>query len=178
MQFRVSLNRLRCSPDKANLVAKMIRGMNAMDAYHTLKFTRKKVALDIAKLVGSGIANAEDQHGIEVDDLVVQEAYVGKSLVLKRMMPRAKGRGDLIQKKFCHITLVFSDDRARMRRAIHGMFGMDEGEMQTIMQEEKQKKRYANRRKFHEREAAQAQKAASVVLEHQPVEGGTDGSEG
>jgi large subunit ribosomal protein L22 len=97
---------LRVSPQKLNLVAQLIRGKRAEQALADLEFSRKRIALDVRKTLQSAIANAEENHGLDVDDLVVAEAYVGKALVMKRFSPRARGRAGRIEKFFANLTIV------------------------------------------------------------------------
>ena len=97
---------LRVSPQKLNLVAQLIRGRKASAALADLQFSRKRIAVDVKKCLESAIANAENNHDLDVDDLVVAEAHVGKAMVLKRFSPRARGRVGHIQKPFSHLTIV------------------------------------------------------------------------
>ena len=97
---------LRVSPQKLNLVAGLIRGKKVAIALADLEFSRKRIAKDVKKTLQSAIANAENNHDLDVDALVVSEAYVGKKLVMKRMRPRARGRGAAILKPFAQITVV------------------------------------------------------------------------
>jgi large subunit ribosomal protein L22 len=97
---------LRVSPQKLNLVAQLIRGKKVATALADLEFSRKRVARDVRKCLESAIANAENNHNLDVDDLVVKEAYVGKALVLKRFHARARGRGARIEKPFANLTIV------------------------------------------------------------------------
>jgi large subunit ribosomal protein L22 len=97
---------LRVSPQKLNLVAQLIRGKRAEQALADLEFSRKRIALDVRKTLQSAIANAEENHGLDVDDLVVAEAFVGKALVMKRFSPRARGRAGRIEKFFANLTIV------------------------------------------------------------------------
>jgi large subunit ribosomal protein L22 len=97
---------LRVSPRKLNLVAAMIRGQSAETALTTLAFSRRRIARDVRKVLQAAIANAENNHQLDVDRLFVAEATVGKSFVLKRWMPRARGRVGSIQKPFSHLTVV------------------------------------------------------------------------
>ena len=97
---------LRVSPQKLNLLAQLIRGKKVDRALADLTFSRKRIAKDVKKTLQSAIANAENNHDLNVDALVVSEAYVGKKLVLKRMRPRARGRGAAILKPFAQITVV------------------------------------------------------------------------
>ncbi|AWN48173.1 MULTISPECIES: 50S ribosomal protein L22 [Methylobacterium] len=97
---------LRVSPQKLNLVAQLIRGKKVSTALADLQFSRKRIAVDVKKCLESAIANAENNHDLDVDDLVVKEAYVGKALVLKRFHARARGRGARILKPFANLTIV------------------------------------------------------------------------
>ncbi len=96
---------LRTSPQKLNLVAALIRGKKVDKALADLTFSKKRIAQDVKKCLHSAIANAENNHGLDVDDLVVAEAYVGKNLVMKRGRPRARGRFGKIMKPFCELTI-------------------------------------------------------------------------
>jgi len=97
---------LRVSPQKLNLLAQLIQGKKVDRALADLTFSRKRIAKDVKKTLQSAIANAENNHDLNVDALVVSEAYVGKKLVMKRMRPRARGRGAAILKPFAQITVV------------------------------------------------------------------------
>ena len=97
---------LRVSPQKLNLVAQLIRGKKVASALADLEFSRKRIAKDVRKCLESAIANAENNHDLDVDDLVVAEAHVGKAIVLKRFSPRGRGRIGKIQKPFSHLTIV------------------------------------------------------------------------
>ena len=97
---------IRVSPQKLNLVAQLIRGKKVSTALADLEFSRKRIARDVRKCLESAIANAENNHDLDVDDLVVKEAYVGKALVLKRFHARARGRGARIEKPFANLTIV------------------------------------------------------------------------
>ena len=97
---------IRVSPQKLNLVAQMIRGKKVAAALADLQFSRKRIALDVRKCLESAIANAENNHDLDVDDLVVAQAHVGKGLVMKRFMPRARGRASRIEKPFSHLTII------------------------------------------------------------------------
>jgi large subunit ribosomal protein L22 len=102
---------LRVSPQKLNLVAQLIRGRKASAALADLQFSRKRIAVDVKKCLESAIANAENNHDLDVDDLVVSEASVGKNIVLKRFHARARGRGAGIEKPFSQITIVVEEKR-------------------------------------------------------------------
>lgn len=105
-----AVNRLlKTSPQKLNLVAQMIRGKKVATALADLTFSRKRIATDVKKTLESAIANAENNHDLDVDDLVVTQAYVGKNMVLKRGRPRARGRYGRILKPFAQITIVVKE---------------------------------------------------------------------
>ena len=97
---------IRISPQKLNLVAGLIRGKKVATALAELEFSRKRIAREVKKCLESAIANAENNHSLDVDDLVVKEAFVGKALVLKRFHARARGRGARILKPFANLTIV------------------------------------------------------------------------
>jgi large subunit ribosomal protein L22 len=99
------LRMLRTSPQKLNLVAALIRGKKVEKALNDLTFSNKRIALDVKKCLQSAIANAENNHNLDVDALVVAEAYVGKNLVMKRGRPRARGRYGRIMKPFSELTI-------------------------------------------------------------------------
>lgn len=105
-EAKAVLRNLRISPQKLNLVAGMIRGKKVAQALADLKFSRKRIAVDVRKCVLSAIANAENNHGLDVDDLIVSEAYVGKNLVMKRFHARGRGRSAGIMKPFSQLTVV------------------------------------------------------------------------
>ena len=97
---------IRISPQKLNLVAGLIRGKKVNQALADLEFSRKRVAQDVRKCVMSAVANAENNHGLDVDELVVAEAWVGKNILMKRFAARGRGRGSSIIKPFSQITVV------------------------------------------------------------------------
>ena len=97
---------LRVSPQKLNLVAQLIRGKKVDKALAELTFSRKRIAKDVKKTLQSAIANAENNHSLNVDQLIVAEAYVGKNLVMKRFHTRARGRMGRIEKPFSQLTVV------------------------------------------------------------------------
>ena len=99
------LRMLRTSPQKLNLVASMIRGKKVDKALTDLAFSKKRIAIDVKKCLQSAIANAENNHNLDVDELVVAEAYVGKNLIMKRGRPRARGRYGRIFKPFSELTI-------------------------------------------------------------------------
>jgi large subunit ribosomal protein L22 len=97
---------LRVSPQKLNLLAQLIRGKKVASALADLEFSRKRIAKDVRKCLESAIANAENNHQLDVDDLVVAQAHVGKGLVIKRFHARGRGRSGKILKPFSHLTIV------------------------------------------------------------------------
>ena len=103
---------LRTSPQKLNLLAQLIRGKKVETALADLEFSRKRIAFDVKKTLESAIANAENNHDLDVDDLVVAEAHVGKALVMKRFHARARGRAGRIEKPFSNLTIVVREVEA------------------------------------------------------------------
>ncbi|WP_034492078.1 50S ribosomal protein L22 [Afifella pfennigii] len=97
---------MRVSPQKLNLVAGLIRGKKVSSALADLTFSRKRIAVQVKKTLESAIANAENNHDLDVDSLVVAEAYVGKALVMRRFRPRARGRVGRVAKPFSNLTIV------------------------------------------------------------------------
>ena len=115
-----SINRnVRSSPRKLNLLLRNIRGKKADIALRDLSFAKQRIALDIKKTVQSAIANAENNNQYDIDNLYVEEAYVGKSLVLKRFRPRAKGRAAPIKKPYSNITIILSE-KINKKDELHG----------------------------------------------------------
>src|SRR4051794_25375648 len=104
---------LRVSPQKLNLVAGLIRGKKVATALADLEFSRKRIARDVRKCLESAIANAENNHDLDVDDLVVAQAYVGKALVIKRFSPRGRGRVGSIMKPFSTLTIIVREVEAQ-----------------------------------------------------------------
>jgi large subunit ribosomal protein L22 len=100
---------IRTSGQKLNLVAQSIRGQNIKQAIDQLAFSRKRIAKQVLKVLNSAIANAENNFGLDIDRLIVDEAYVGKSLVMKRMRPRARGRAARILKPFSKLTIIVKE---------------------------------------------------------------------
>ena len=100
---------LRVSPQKLNLLAQLIRGKKVETALADLEFSRKRIAKDVRKCVMSAVANAENNHGLDVNDLVVSQAYVGKNLVIRRFHARGRGRMSAIQKPFSQLTVVVKE---------------------------------------------------------------------
>ncbi|MEM6710990.1 MAG: 50S ribosomal protein L22 [Pseudomonadota bacterium] len=105
-EAKAVVRRLRISPQKLNLVASMIRGKKVDKALADLTFSRKRIAGDVKKALESAVANAENNHDLDVDNLVVAQAFVGKALVMKRWQPRARGRVGRIQKPFSNLTII------------------------------------------------------------------------
>ena len=105
-EARAVLRMVRTSPQKLNLVAALIRGKKVDKALAELEFSRKRISDSVKKTLESAIANAENNHGLDTDSLVVAEAFVGKALVMKRFKARARGRGARIEKPFSHLTIV------------------------------------------------------------------------
>ena len=105
-EAKATIRLLRVSPQKLNLLAQLIRGKKVATALADLEFSNKRISLEVRKALESAIANAENNHELDVDDLVVAEAYVGKDIVLKRFSPRARGRSGRIEKPFSNITIV------------------------------------------------------------------------
>ena len=104
---------VRSGARKANLILNFIKGKKVDIAIRDLEFTRKKVAHDIKKTVQSAVANAENNYQYDIDNLYVKEAYVGKSIVMKRFRPRAKGRASAIKKPFSRITVILEEKKER-----------------------------------------------------------------
>jgi large subunit ribosomal protein L22 len=105
-EARARTSMMRVSAQKLNLVAAMIRGKKVSKALAELTFSRKRIAQDVKKTLESAVANAENNHDLDVDALVVAEAHVGNALMLKRWTPRARGRVGRIRKRFSHLTIV------------------------------------------------------------------------
>jgi large subunit ribosomal protein L22 len=105
-EARARTSMIRVSAQKLNLVAAMIRGKKVSKALAELTFSRKRIARDVKKTLESAVANAENNHDLDVDSLVVAEAHVGNALMLKRWTPRARGRVGRIRKRFSHLTIV------------------------------------------------------------------------
>ena len=111
---------VRSSPRKENLILKHIRGKKADIAIRDLSFTRKRIAHDIKKTVQSALANAENNFQYDIDNLYIQEAFVGKSIVLKRFRPRAKGRASAIKKPYSNVTIILSEKSLKKVKEAHG----------------------------------------------------------
>jgi large subunit ribosomal protein L22 len=104
---------LRVSPQKLGLVAGLIRGKKVATALADLQFSRKRIAIDVKKCLESAIANAENNHDLDVDDLVVAEAHVGKAFVIKRWTPRGRGRSGRIFRPFANLTIVVREEEQK-----------------------------------------------------------------
>jgi len=104
---------LRVSPQKLNLLAQLIRGKKVDRALADLEFSRKRIAHEVKKTLESAIANAENNHGLDVDDLIVAQAFVGKALVMKRFHARARGRASRIEKPFANLTIIVREVEAQ-----------------------------------------------------------------
>ena len=105
-EARAVARSIRVSPQKLNLVAQLIRGKKVDKALAELTFSRKRIAETVKKTLESAIANAENNHDLDVDSLVVAEAYVGKSITMKRFHARGRGRASRVEKPFSHLTIV------------------------------------------------------------------------
>ncbi len=110
---------VRSSPRKINLLLKGIRGKKADVAIRNLSFARQRIAHEIKKTVQSAIANAENNNQYDIDNLYVKEAYVGKSIVLKRFRARAKGRASGIKKPYANLTIILSE-QTNNKEELHG----------------------------------------------------------
>ena len=107
---------VRSGSRKANLILNFIKGKKVDVAIRDLEFTRKKVAEDIKKTVKSAIANAENNYQYDIDNLYVKEAYIGKSIVMKRFKPRAKGRASPIKKPFSRVTIILEEKKTELKK--------------------------------------------------------------
>ena len=105
LEATAKVRMLKTSPQKLNLVSRMIRNKPVNIALSQLKFSKKRIALDVKKCLESAIANAENNHDLDIEELIVSEAFVGKNLVLKRGRPRARGRYGKILKPFSQLTI-------------------------------------------------------------------------
>jgi|TARA_B100000242_G_scaffold273104_1_gene226503 large subunit ribosomal protein L22 len=107
---------IRSSARKLSLVCNFIKGKKADIALRDLEFTRKRIAKDISKTVKSAISNAENNYQYDIDNLYIKEAYVGKSLVMKRYRPRAKGRASPIKKPFSRVTIILEEKKSKDKK--------------------------------------------------------------
>ena len=112
-EAKAVLNMVRVAPQKLNLLAQLIRGKKVDKALADLQFSRKRSAVEVRKLLQSAIANAENNHGLDIDDLVVAQAYVGRAMVMKRFSPRARGRASRIEKPFSNMTIILRQGDAQ-----------------------------------------------------------------
>ena len=104
---------IRTSPRKLALICNFIKGKKADIALRDLEFTRKKIAKDVSKTVKSAISNAENNYQFDIDNLFVKEAYVGKSIIMKRYRPRAKGRASPIKKPYSRLTIILEEKKGK-----------------------------------------------------------------
>ncbi len=116
-EARAVLRSVRISPQKLNLVAQSIRGLSAEKAKNELRFSAKRIAKDVLKCLQSAMDNAENNHGLDLDGLVVTQAHVGKNITMKRMHARARGRGVRIEKHFSQLTIVLRDTTKQVEAA-------------------------------------------------------------
>ena len=125
---------VRSGARKANLVLNFIKGKKADVAIRDLEFTRKKVANDIKKTVNSAVANAENNYQYDIDNLYVKEAYVGKSIVMKRFRPRAKGRASPIKKPYSRVTIILEEKKIEKKQYLEIL--SQHGSADTVFPEE------------------------------------------
>jgi len=116
-EAKATVRMLRVSPQKLNLLAQLIRGKKVAAALADLEFSRKRISTEVRKALESAIANAENNHSLDVDDLVVGEAWVGKDMVMKRFSPRARGRAGRIEKPFSNLTIIVREVAAKTAEA-------------------------------------------------------------
>ncbi|CAL4868518.1 50S ribosomal protein L22 [Asticcacaulis sp. MM231] len=116
-EARVKLVSIRISPQKLNLVAASIRGLKVQRALNELEFSRKRIAKDVRKALYSAISNAENNHNLDIDNLIVAESFVGKGIVMKRFASRARGRSSRIIKPFSELTIVVREIGAESQEA-------------------------------------------------------------
>ena len=105
-EAKATTRMLRVSPQKLNLVAQLIRGKKVATALADLEFSNKRISVEVKKTLESAIANAENNHDLDVDDLIVSEAHVGNGIVMKRFAPRGRGRSGRVFKPFSQLTIV------------------------------------------------------------------------
>jgi large subunit ribosomal protein L22 len=113
VEAKAVVRMLRVSPQKLNLLAQLIRGKKVASALADLEFSRKRISTEVRKALESAIANAENNHDLDVDDLIVSEAFVGKAMVMKRFSPRARGRAGRIEKPFSNLTIIVREVAAK-----------------------------------------------------------------
>lgn len=112
-QARAVIRMLRISPQKLNLLAQLIRGLPVGKAMDELAFSRKRHALDVRKALNSAVQNAQNNHNLNIDSLIVEQAYVGKNLAIKRIRARARNRAGRVKTPFSQITLILRDRSQR-----------------------------------------------------------------
>ena len=112
-EAKATTRMLRVSPQKLNLLAQLIRGKKVATALADLEFSNKRISVEVKKTLESAIANAENNHDLDVDDLIVGEAFVGKAMVMKRFSPRARGRAGRIEKPFSNLTIIVREVAAK-----------------------------------------------------------------
>jgi large subunit ribosomal protein L22 len=115
-QAQAVARNLRVSPRKLNLVAELIRGLPAGQARATLTFSKRRIAKQVRKVLDSAIANAENNHALDVDRLVVDSATVGRSVVMKRFHARGRGRASRVEKWFSHLTIIVRQQDAEAKK--------------------------------------------------------------
>ena len=113
MEAKAIAKNVKCTPRKARLVVDLIRNKDVAEAQAILKLTNKQVTEDVLKVLNSAIANAEHNNNMDVNNLYVKTAYVNDCLRMKRMLPRAKGRGDVIIKRFSNITIIVAEKESK-----------------------------------------------------------------
>ena len=106
---KASIKSIKSSPQKVNLILQQIRGMDAERALNVLEFSKRRIANEVKKILKSAIANAENNHQLDIDKLVIEEASTGKAMVMKRFRPRARGRSGKILKPFSNIKIVVKE---------------------------------------------------------------------
>ena len=117
----MAINRnIRSSPRKLNILLKNIRGRKVDQVIRDLSFARQRISFDIKKTVQSAVANAENNNQFDIDNLYVEEAYVGKSIVLKRFRARAKGRASGIKKPYSNLTIILAEKNTKGKETTHG----------------------------------------------------------
>ena len=113
MEAKAIAKNVKCTPRKARLVVDLIRNKDVAEAQAILKLTNKQVTEDVLKVLNSAIANAEHNNNMDVNNLYVKTAYVNDGLRMKRMLPRAKGRGDVIINRFSNITIIVAEKESK-----------------------------------------------------------------
>ena len=116
-EARATVRMLRVSPQKLNLLAQLIRGKKVSSALADLEFSNKRISTEVRKALESAIANAENNHDLDVDDLVVVQAFVGKDMVMRRFSARARGRSGRIEKPFSNLTIIVREVAAAEAKA-------------------------------------------------------------